>query len=413
MNNEEQIITQVLQKLRDPRTIRIQARRIFDLAKQDQLKHFSFNPEQMDATASFIVDVITNQYPDLNVPYHSRWRHFEVGGIDRIKRLQEQLKGITPTEWGKVLYELVIISVFLDAGAGQSWRYKEASTGKEYARSEGLALASLSLYQKGVFSSNPQNPFRVDAQGLLAFSEADLCEAFQITPNNPLEGASGRVALLNQLGTAINQNTQSFGTEGRLGDFYSCVCSLETNNSITAASIFQAVLNGFESVWPVRLLFHGISLGDVWIHPSLKTMEPGSEFIPFHKLSQWLTYSLIEPLEQSGVRVTDLEELTGLPEYRNGGLLIDAGLISVKDPTVLLTPQAPGSELVVEWRALTVALLDELADVIRKKLQMDAASLPLAKILQGGTWEAGRRIAKQKRPQGTPPIDIISDGTVF
>lgn len=413
MNNDVQNTEKTLLTLRDSHTIRLQAHRVLELAKQNKLDHFSVNPEKMEPTADFVIEVITSQYPDLNVPYHSRWRHFEAGGIDRMKKMQQQLASCSPAERGKILYELVIISVFLDAGAGPLWSYKEANTDIKYSRSEGLALASLSLYQRGILSADPQNPFRVDATRLMAFSKKDLEESFQITTDNPLEGAAGRVALLNRLGEAINQQTQYFGKEGRLGDFYSYVCSLETNNSISATSIFQAVLNGFDSVWPVRLVFHGVSLGDVWTHKALKNKEPNSEYIPFHKLSQWLTYSLIEPLEQLGIRVTHLEDLTGLPEYRNGGLLIDSGLLQVKNKDALVKPQEPSSELVVEWRALTVALLDELADLIRKKLHKDALSLPLAKILQGGTWEAGRRIAKQKRPQGTPPIQIISDGTIF
>jgi len=71
------------------------------------------------------------------------------------------------------------------------------------------------------------------------------------------------------------------------------------------------------------------------------------------------------------------------------------------------------SELVVEWRALTVALLDRLAGTIRTKLDMDRQSLPLARILQGGTWTAGRNVAKRSRADGGPPLKIVSDGTVF
>jgi hypothetical protein len=71
------------------------------------------------------------------------------------------------------------------------------------------------------------------------------------------------------------------------------------------------------------------------------------------------------------------------------------------------------SELVVEWRALTVALLDELAPLVRGRLGVGAAEFPLAKVLQGGTWSAGRRIAREKRPDGGPPIRVASDGTVF
>jgi hypothetical protein len=39
--------------------------------------------------------------------------------------------------------------------------------------------------------------------------------------------------------------------------------------------------------------------------------------------------------------------------------------------------------------------------------------LPLAKILQGGTWAAGRKIARERRADGSPPLRVVSDGTVF
>lgn len=413
MNKEQQTQDPVLTMLRDPHTIRNRAHAILELAKQNKLHHFSLQPEQMAATASFVTEVIKEQYPNLDIPYHSRWRHFEAGGIDRIKKMQEQLSSLSAVERGKVLYELVIISVFLDAGAGPSWCYKERASGKEFSRSEGLALASLNLYQSGGFSTHPHEPFRVDAQRLIEFSEQDLQHGFQITDSNPLEGVSGRVALLNRLGKTIQENTKYFSQAGRLGDFYTCVSSMATHGQLEAAQIFQAVLGAFNTIWPARLSYQGVALGDVWLHSALKSQALGSEYVPFHKLSQWLTYSLMEPLEQAGIQVTQLETLTGLPEYRNGGLLIDTGLLRVKDQDALKQSHDPSSELVVEWRALTVALLDELADLIRHNLQKSTQELPLAKILQGGTWEAGRRIAREKRNQGTPPLQIISDGTVF
>ena len=412
MSNEQET-AQVLATLKDPRTIRVRSQAILERVKEDKSVYFSLDPEKMTSTASFVIEVIQDNYPNLDIPYHSRWRHFEAGGINRIKKMQEQLNTLPADTHGKILYELVIISVFLDAGAGQHWRYKEPETGIEYSRSEGLALASLSLYQEGVFSAIPTEPLRVDAERLLAFNEDELRHGFQVTPDNPLEGLSGRVALLNRLGALIQHDEAHFGTENRLGNFYTFISSLAVNNKLTAAQIFHEVLNTFNEVWPARLSFDGVPLGDVWLYNALKTNEPGSEYIPFHKLSQWLTYSLIEPLEQAGITVTHLEELTGLPEYRNGGLLIDCGLLQIKNKEVLNKALPPDAEMIVEWRALTISLLDELATLIRKKLQKNAHELPLAKILQGGTWEAGRRIAKQKRPQGIPPIQIISDGTVF
>lgn len=87
MNKEQQTQDPVLTMLRDPRTIRHRAHAILELAKQNKLNHFSLQPEQMAATASFVTEVIQEQYPDLDIPYHSRWRHFEAGGIDRIKKI--------------------------------------------------------------------------------------------------------------------------------------------------------------------------------------------------------------------------------------------------------------------------------------------------------------------------------------
>jgi hypothetical protein len=135
--------------------------------------------------------------------------------------------------------------------------------------------------------------------------------------------------------------------------------------------------------------------------------------VPFHKLSQWLVYSLIEPLAAGGFHVTGLDGLTGLAEYRNGGLFLDWGAIVAHDDDLLRRPLDPFGEPVVEWRALTVALLDRLADRVRHRLGRSAAEFPLAKVLEGGSWAAGREIAAEMRPGGGPPLVIASDGTLF
>jgi hypothetical protein len=133
--------------------------------------------------------------------------------------------------------------------------------------------------------------------------------------------------------------------------------------------------------------------------------------MPLHKLSQWLSYSLIEPLREAGIAVTGLDDLTGLAEYRNGGLFIDTGVVVPRAPVT--GPMPVEAEMVVEWRALTVALLDRLLPLVRDRLGVAADDFPLGALLEGGTWAAGRKLAREKRPDGRPPIDVISDGTVF
>ena len=403
----------VLQSLQNLNTIRQQSYRLLALAKEKQLNYFTYNEKALAAAADFVIEIIDEQYPSLNIPYHSRWRHFEVGNIDRISCLKKEIATLLVEQQGKILFELAIISVLLDAGAGNQWHFIEPGSGFQLSRSEGLAVASLNLYLNGAFSASKKTPYRVDAEKLISFNQENLARGFQITAENPLAGIEGRVALLNQLGHTLKNYPSYFGQEGRLGSFYSYIYAQQNQNNISAADLFKSVLTAFNDIWPKRLHYQGVPLGDVWQHSALKTEIPGSEFIPFHKLSQWLTYSLIEPLQETGLTITDLNKLTGLAEYRNGGLFIDTGVLSVKDKNNLDQFLPAGSEIIVEWRALTIAALDELALLIRKQLNLTPEVLPLAKILQGGTWEAGRRIAKIKRKKGVPPLQIISDGTLF
>ncbi|MCA1994886.1 MAG: URC4/urg3 family protein, partial [Coleofasciculus sp. S288] len=175
----------------------------------------------------------------------------------------------------------------------------------------------------------------------------------------------------------------------------------------------STVLEGLGTIWPGREAIANVNLGDVWQHSALNGDSLGAPYVPFHKLSQWLTYSLLEPLQELDWEITGLNELTGLAEYRNGGLCLDLGLLKVKDSALLQARHLPGSEFIVEWRALTVSSLDRIAAAIRQKLNLSEAQLPLVKVLQGGTWTAGRRIAAELREGGVPPIQIESDGTVF
>jgi hypothetical protein len=69
--------------------------------------------------------------------------------------------------------------------------------------------------------------------------------------------------------------------------------------------------------------------------------------------------------------------------------------------------------LIVGWRAMTVALLDRLAPMVGSRLGLTPEAFPLARMLEGGTWAAGRLIAGQKRADGGPPFKVLSDGTVF
>jgi hypothetical protein len=262
----------------------------------------------------------------------------------------------------------------------------------------------------GVFGA----PCAVTGEGLRSLTVAALKQAFQVSESNPLVGIGGRVDLLKSLGDVVATRPDIFGAlEPHLGEFLSAVEAIARNGVIEASGVLQIVLSVFSPIWPGRESLGGENLGDVWRHSLVVTSDCSTGLVPFHKLSQWLTYSLFEPLEEAGYHIAGIDSLTGLAEYRNGGLFVDAGVLVPKTPDILTTKLAPGSEAVVEWRALTVILLDVVAAALRRKLGKSPEELPLAKVLQGGTWSAGRKIASELRHSGVPPISIESDGTVF
>lgn len=384
---------------------------VYAAAEAGALAHFALDLDRLDATADRVVETIRQDYPDLDIPFHSRWRHFDAGGVPRWRRLAARLVDLPPEEVARIRIDLAVTSVLLDAGAGDAWRYRE--NGASYARSEGLAVASFAMFAAGAFAADPGAPLRADAAALSAVRAADLARRFQVSEANPLVGLDGRAALLRRLGDALRAAPDLFGTPPRVGNLYDHLAGAARAGAVPAAVVLGAVLRGLGPIWPGRLSLGGVNLGDVWRHPAVRADGPTDGLVPFHKLSQWLVYSLVEPLQAAGLRVTGLEELTGLPEYRNGGLLIDCGLLRPKAPDLLARAHPVDAEPVVEWRALTVALLDRLAERVRARLGLSAAELPLAKILQGGTWSAGRRIARERRPDGGPPLRIVSDGTVF
>ncbi len=405
--------TEAARRLLSATAVRERSHALLQMGLAGALLHFTVAPDRLEAVTDYVLDTIRLNYPSLDIPFHARWRHFAAGGKDRWTDFSAAFPWPDSAERSRAAFDLAIVSVLLDAGAGGAWRYTE-NDGTVTARSEGLAIASFDMFVRGAFSRTAQP--RADAAVLASLTRAHLEHGFQAGPGNPLVGLDGRVALLNALGRSVLANPPVFGArEGlRPGGLFDHFAGRTVDGKLPAATILAGVLQHLGSVWPSRLVLGGVPLGDCWRYPPLvRPDDAASGLVPFHKLSQWLSYSLIEPLQWAGIAVTEIDGLTGLPEYRNGGLLLDLGLIALKNPSEAQRPHEPGSALVVEWRALTVALLDRVGEALRARLGLDAESFPLAKALEGGTWAAGRRIAREKRADGGPPLQIVSDGTVF
>lgn len=433
------------------------------LAEGNALADWRIDMDRLPATADFVARVVKDRYPQLNPPVHARWRHFVFGGRDLWREIVAKTTWPNSAAAARAAFDLVLMSVLLDAGAGPDWSYFDAATGIRAARSEGLALASLRWFASGGLSDDPTDPLRVDAAALRRLDAGCIRAAFQVSETNPLLGVEGRADLLNRLGGAVASQAEFFGLADspRPGGLFDALArraadgaSREESASgpeseaqsglasqsglgsqllLPAADILAVLLEALGSIWQNRPTLGGVPLGDCWLHPAFGTgvgVETGgwvggsgtaagasvgaaSRYVPLHKLSQWLTYSLIEPLVSAGLTVCRVEELTGLAEYRNGGLFVDGGVLVPRDDAAAMRSHGVSDPFVVGWRSLTVALLDRIAPMVGSRLGLSAAEFPLANVLEGGTWAAGRLIARDKRPDGGPPFQISSDGTVF
>jgi hypothetical protein len=381
----------------------------------DKLPNFRIDLDRMDPAVELVLQTTRKAYPSFEVPFHSRWRHFVANGDNRWAAIAGRTDWPDRAARARAEFDLAMVSVFLDAGAGPSWRYRDPITGSAVGRSEGLGLASLAMFAGGAFSADPQHPLRVDAGVLANISVADIERGLQVSDLNPLVGIEGRADLLRRLGMLVASKPDVFGSRDtpRPGGLFDRLAVLADGLELPAPTILTELLQQLGPIWPSRLMLGGIALGDCWKHPSLTSADATSGLMPLHKLSQWLAYSLIEPLQTAGIHVTDIDGLTGLAEYRNGGLFVDIGVLAFRDAEAALQAHEVASPLVVEWRALTVALLDRVADGVRRRLGLDATAMPLAKILEGGTWAAGRLLARERRTDASPPVKVISDGTVF
>lgn len=398
--------------LRSTATIRERCNNILQAVAAGHSSHFTVNRQQLDDVASRVEQVTRKNYPDLRIPYHSRWRHFESAGINRKALLDAKLAKLDVSAQARARIDLTLVSVLLDAGAGPGWRYAEADSGQQFARSEGLGVASLHAFMQGQFSSSVGEPCQADARKLQQIDAATLSTVFQVTDNNPLVGLEGRARLLRRLGETLRLQPEIFGADGRPGGLFDALTQ-QGQHQLAAPAVLKALLDHLSPIWLTGNELCGVPLGDCWPHRLAGGTGVTAGWVPFHKLSQWLTYSLLEPFEWAGVKLTDLDGMTGLPEYRNGGLLLDAGAIVPRDADFFTRKFTAADEAIIEWRALTVALIDELAPLVRTRLKKSAVEMPLACILEGGTWAAGREIARSRRDGGAPPLTIESDGTVF
>ncbi|OAX82426.1 hypothetical protein ACJ72_03222 [Emergomyces africanus] len=421
------------------RAIRERAKIVEDAARVGKLNHFDLHEDRMAVVADFVSSIIKRDFgPDKfnTIPPHGRWQHFEVGHVPRIAMIIQDWKNenCDDLEITRRLIDLFFVSVLLDAGAGDRWRYVEPGTDRTYERSEGIAVASLYMFNSLAFAADKTGKAPlIDGKGLEQLSTDALAEGFQVSDSNPMLGVDSRAILLKSLGKSLLSHSDIFGEQGRPGNLVDhMVKSTDGTSNLDILALWDILQRLLIPIWPKdRTTVKGHPIGDAWplgvLQKQLTHEDPdgssGSAYVqPFHKLTQWLTYSLMVPFQRVlGLQWTNTESLTALAEYRNGGLFVDLGVLSLKKESLDRGLRASGSELpmfevaddvIVEWRAMTLVLIDRLHSMVLSR--MDGVNLTMAQLLEAGTWKSGRELAAQRRPMTkSSPILVKSDGTIF
>lgn len=447
--------------LRSLTAVRERSRIITDKALRNDLTHFDVDMSKFSDVVTFVAQIIKRDYDapfTPSIPPHGRYQHFAVGGRDRIALLLATWPNdsVDSTERCRRLIDLFLVSVLLDAGAGTEWKYTSIENRRVYRRSEGIAIASLEMFKTGLFSGNPANKTQVDKYGLQALTVDIIAKGLQSTPANAMAGVEGRAGLLIRLGDVLANNPEVFGTDGRPGHIVDYLLAHPTTQAssmpiVSVPVLWTLIMDSLEPIWPEsRTAINGVSLGDAWPcsgmpqpksvsaephatppgslplrTPSTPTFSPfptsGSSnrvaawesIVPFHELTQWLTYSLMQPMQTLlKIHFAGAELLTGLPEYRNGGLFVDLGVMTLKPEDterglahyhayceqagrcgIEVAPMFyTGDDAVVEWRAVTVGFLDRLCKEVNRTLQpeLQGHELTLPQLLEAGSWKVSK-----------------------
>src|SRR5262245_59342688 len=229
---------------------------------EDSLPNFRIDLDRMDGAVDLVLETTCKAYPSFDVPFHSRWRHFVANGDNRWAAVADRTGWPDRAARARAEFDLAIVSVFLDAGAGPSWRYHDPKTGSAIGRSEGLGLASLAMFTDGAFSAAPLEPLRVDADVLANLGVADLERGMQVSDVNPLVGMDGRADLLRRLGRLVASKPEIFGS--RHGGLFDRLAMQADGGKLPAPAILAELLHQFGPIWPSRLTLGGIALGDCW-----------------------------------------------------------------------------------------------------------------------------------------------------
>jgi len=109
---------ELLALLRDARVIRARCAAITAAVADERSGWFRLDRSRLPEAAARVAATMRRRHPDLVIPIHSRWRHFEAGGVDRKALLDAALAPLPPQERARACVDLREAKLLTRAGMG-------------------------------------------------------------------------------------------------------------------------------------------------------------------------------------------------------------------------------------------------------------------------------------------------------
>jgi hypothetical protein len=394
--------------------VRTRCGAVLEAALAGDLDHVAADLSRLPDTVGKTVAAIEAAYPDHQIPPFGCWRFFEADEVDRWAVLAGTRNFETPSAMLRSAADLAITSHCVSVPVNSAWEWSDPVTGRAYPGRTGLGLGILSMFAAGSFSADPADPMRVDAHALIRLEGAEVAYGLQLDWNRDGDTIKAIADLLKRLGEATGMRPDLFevDNETRPGILADRLAVKSDGAPIDLSECLAELQNGLSPMWAGGAALGDVVLGDAFHHSALLQGEAGAGIVPFHLVPQEIAYALVEPFAWAGLETSALDSLTGLANLEHALLFLDAGAMSLK--------QGPGSVLegqealdrAIELRAVSVALMDRIADALRQELDAPSEALPLTCIMEGGTVRAGKKITSE-RPEFSARIsEILAAGGV-
>ncbi|MCB2055229.1 MAG: DUF1688 family protein [Geminicoccaceae bacterium] len=227
----------------------------------------------------------------------------------------------------------------------------------------GLSLEEVTrLVAAGRFASDDATPC-ADAEGLRRFAGTEA----------PSAEVGSR---LTTLASTLDAHPDFFSAPGRFGGLLDRLPTGDDPATIDARTVFAATEPLTPALARGGVRIAGRETGDVRRLEGIAPNREHAGLVPLHAARQQLVLDLSDPLAEAGVTMVNLQALTASATAASCDHMLTLGLVVPRHAAVGRLVHPMGSDIAVELRALTVALVDRLADRVRQTLDIEAGRLP-------------------------------------